>query len=88
MHNKVKAFIFGTVQKIKTACKRILVKTLCQCNTTLEAITAEAYVDTGVKVLIAVVLGTLLLTLLYALFNDVIGPTVGDRVYRLFEYAG
>ena len=32
---------------------------------------AEAYVDTGVKILIAVVIGALLLTLLYALFNDV-----------------
>ena len=30
---------------------------------------AEGYVDTGVKILIAVVLGALVLTLLYALLN-------------------
>ena len=88
MHNKVKTFIFGTVKKVKTSCKKFFKKAICQCNTTLEVTTAEAYVDTGVKVLIAVVIGALLLSLLYALFNDVIGPTVGDRVYRLFEYAG
>ena len=49
---------------------------------------AEAYVDTGVKVLIAVVLGALLLGLLYALFNDTIMPTVQEKVEGLFNYAG
>ena len=37
---------------------------------------AEGYVDTGVKILIAVVLGALLLAGLYALFNETILPTV------------
>ena len=42
----------------------------------IETKTAETYVDTGVKVLIAVVIGALLLTLLYALFEDTIMPSV------------
>lgn len=49
---------------------------------------AEAYVDTGVKILIAVVVGALLLTLCYALFNDTVMPTVTEKVQGLFEYAG
>ena len=49
---------------------------------------AEAYVDTGVKVLIAVVLGALLLALLYALFNDTIMPNVKAKVIELFNYVG
>ena len=49
---------------------------------------AEAYVDTGVKVLIAVVLGALVLTLLYGLFNDTIMPNVVSKVQELFNYAG
>lgn len=49
---------------------------------------AEGYVDSGVKILIAVVIGALLLTLLYALFGDVIMPAVSSRITSLFSYAG
>ncbi|MBR0349324.1 MAG: hypothetical protein IIX16_06760 [Clostridia bacterium] len=54
----------------------------------VESTVGEAYVDTGVKVLIAVVLGALVLTLLYALFNDTIMPNVVSKVQELFNYAG
>ena len=54
----------------------------------IETKTAETYVDTGVKVLIAVVIGALLLTLLYALFEDNIMPSVVTKVQELFNYAG
>ena len=47
---------------------------------------AEGYVDTGVKILIAVVLGALLLAGLYALFNETILPTVEGRITDLFDY--
>ena len=54
----------------------------------IETKKAETYVDTGVKVLIAVVVGALLLTLLYALFEDTIMPSVVTKVQGLFNYAG
>ena len=54
----------------------------------IETKTAETYVDTGVKVLIAVVIGALLLTLLYPLFEDTIMPSVVTKVQGLFNYAG
>ena len=54
----------------------------------IETKTAETYVDTGVKVLIAVVVGALLLTPLYALFEDTIMPSVVTKVQGLFNYAG
>ena len=50
--------------------------------------TAEGYVDTGVKVLISVVIGGLLLALLYTLFQDTVMPTVTQKVVELFSYAG
>lgn len=50
--------------------------------------TAEGYVDTGVKILIAVVIGALLLAGLYALFNTTIMPTVTNKVKSLFNYSG
>lgn len=48
----------------------------------------ENYVDTAVKILIAVVLGALLLARLYALFGDVVMPTLTQRVQEMFNYAG
>ena len=48
----------------------------------------EGYVDTGVKILIAVVIGALLLAGLYTLFNTTIMPTVTTKVTELFNYQG
>ncbi|PXX49241.1 hypothetical protein DFR60_11430 [Hungatella effluvii] len=42
----------------------------------------------GVKILIAVVIGALLLGGLYALFGDQILPTLNRRVTEMFNYAG
>ena len=48
----------------------------------------ENYVDTAVKILIAVVLGALLLAGLYALFGDVMMHTLTQRIQDMFNYAG
>jgi hypothetical protein len=49
---------------------------------------AEGYVDSGVKILIAVVIGALLLSLLYGLFNTTIMPTVTKKITELFNFKG
>ena len=49
---------------------------------------AEGYIDTAIKILIAVVLGALLLAGLYALFGDTVLPTLVDRIKEMFNYAG
>ena len=48
----------------------------------------ENYVDTAVKILIAVVLGALLLAGLYTLFGDVVMPTLTEKIQGMFNYAG
>ncbi|MBU5426965.1 hypothetical protein KQI41_11130 [Tissierella pigra] len=48
----------------------------------------EGYIDTAVKILIAVVLGALLLAGLYLLFGDVVMPTLTERIKEMFNYAG
>ena len=48
----------------------------------------EGYVDSGVKILIAVVIGALLLGGLYTLFDDTIMPTVTTKIQNLFNFAG
>ena len=50
-------------------------------------IKAEGYVDSGVKILIAVVIGALLLAGLYALFNTIM-PTVTQKVQGMFNFNG
>ena len=49
---------------------------------------AEGYVDSGVKILIAVVIGALLLGGLYPLFNTTIMPTVTSKITELFSFSG
>lgn len=48
----------------------------------------DGYIDTAVKILIAVVLGALLLAGLYALFGDVVMPTLTNKIKGMFNYAG
>lgn len=48
----------------------------------------ENYVDTAVKILIAIVIGALLLAGLYALFGDVVMPTLTNRIREMFNYSG
>ena len=49
---------------------------------------AENFVDSGIKILIAVVLGALLLGGLYALFGDTILPTLTNKVKEMFNFKG
>ena len=60
----------------------------CSVQSTLATKKAEGYVDSGVKILIAVVIGALLLAGLYALFNTTIMPTVTSKITSLFSYNG
>ncbi len=48
---------------------------------------SETYVDTGVKILIAVVIGALLLAALYVLFDKVVMPSLNNTVKNLFTKA-
>ena len=48
----------------------------------------DGYVSDGLRILISVVVGALLLAGLYALFNSTIMPTVTSKVQALFNYSG
>ena len=63
-------------------------KKIWRARTKLAETSGEGYVDTAIKILIAVVLGALLLAGLYALFNDTVLPTLVERVEEMFDYAG
>ena len=57
-------------------------------KTTLDNAKAEGYIDTGVKIIIGVVVGAVILGGLYARFDGVILPTLETRIDGMFDYAG
>ena len=76
----VKNAFFGIIRRVRLAFARM--------NTVAACARGENYVDSGVKILIAVVIGALLLGGLYALFGDTIMPTVTKKVEEMFEFKG
>jgi len=76
----MKKFINSIRNKINSAA--------CAVQSAIATKKAEGYVDSGVKILIAVVIGALLLGLLYTLFNSTIMPTVTTKITELFSYSG
>ncbi len=71
-------------KKIRNKVNSAIVSAKCA----IENRKAEGYVDSGVKILIAVVIGALLLAGLYTLFNSTIMPTVTSKITGLFSYSG
>ena len=69
-------------QKIKNKVNSVAAKL----QTVVASKKAEGYVDSGVKILIAVVIGALLLAGLYTLFNGTILPTLTTKITGLFNY--
>ena len=57
-------------------------------KTTLDNARAEGYIDTGVKIIIGVVVGAVILGGLYALFNGVVIPRLNTEIQDMFNYAG
>ena len=57
-------------------------------KSTLDNAKAEGYIDTGVKIIIGVVVGAVILGGLYALFNDDILPRLNTEIGEMFNYAG
>ena len=88
MFKKIKSFFKGVSSKAKSAYENTEAVIKAKVIRLVAGIRAEVYVDTGVKILIAVVVGALLLTLLYGLFNATIMPAVETRIGELFNYAG
>ena len=82
--NSIKKSVVYAVSTIK----RVISIAMLSVQATLASNRAEGYVDSGVKILIAVVIGALLLAGLYALFNTNIMPAVTQKITSLFNYSG
>ena len=59
-----------------------------QIRQALSGRSGEGFVDTAIKILMAVVIGALVLAGLYALFDETVLPTLTRRVQEMFSYSG
>ncbi|EHJ7843791.1 MAG: hypothetical protein KHW81_16060 [[Clostridium] innocuum] len=73
---------------MKKMMKRNLYCLQMQIKSKLKEHSGETYVDTAVKILIAVVIGALLLAGLYLLFNGTVLPTLKTKVIDMFNFKG
>ena len=72
------------INSIKNKCNSAIISA----RTAIESTSGEGYINTGVKIIIGVVIGGVLLAGLYALFNTTIIPTLTSKIAQMFNYAG
>ena len=76
----MKKFFGKVMQKANEAKARV--------QEVVTSVKAEGYVDTGVKIIIAVVIGGVILAGLYTLFNGTIIPNLNTEIGNMFSYSG
>ena len=76
------------INKIQSKFNAIAINAKTAATAAVDNARAEGFVDTGVKIIIAVVVGAVVLGGLYALFDGVILPTLETRIEGMFDYAG
>ena len=76
------------MKKMMNSIKTKGIALYCKTTAILRDKRGTGYIDTAVVILIAVVLGGLLLGGLYALFGDVVLPTLTRKIQEMFNYAG
>jgi hypothetical protein len=72
------------INSIKNKCNSAIISA----RTAIESTSGEGYIDTGVKIIIGVVIGGVILAGLYLLFNSTIMPTLSTKIGEMFNYGG
>jgi hypothetical protein len=76
------------MKKLAVKVRNQMIGKMLKVQSLLSSRKAEGFVDTAIKILMAVVIGALILAGLYALFGDTILPTLTQRIKEMFDYAG
>ena len=76
------------MRKLLNKAQMEMAKVMVKGREILAGNSGEGMVDSAVKILISIVIGALLLAGLYALFGDVILPTLQERIEEMFNFAG
>ena len=76
------------MKKLINAIKNKANSAIVSANTAIESTAGEGYVDTGVKIIVGVVIGGVILAGLYTLFDGTVIPTLTTKIGNMFNYAG
>ena len=76
------------MKKLINSIKNKFNSAVISAKTAIESTSGEGYIDTGVKIIIGVVIGGVILAGLYALFNTTVIPTLTTKIQGMFNYAG
>lgn len=76
------------MRKIATKVKDQITGKALLAKALLRSERGENFVDSAIRILIAVVIGTLLLAGLYTLFGDTVLPTLKQCIQEMFNYGG
>ena len=76
------------MKKLFKRIKKAFKKATIVVKIALANIAGEGYIDTGIKIIIGVVIGGIILAGLYALFNTTIIPTMTSNITDMFSYSG
>ena len=85
---KIANAVRAAVEPVVGSVKRFFSRKVTRTSAALASATGEGYVDTGVKIIIAVVVGGVILAGLYALFKTTILPTLNTKITEMFSYSG
>ena len=81
-------YCISAVKAFALSCISVICGALTRVKAAVCPAAGEGYIDTGVKIIISVVIGGLLLAGLYTLFNSTILPTLGTKISEMFTYTG
>ena len=76
------------MKKLINSIKNKVNSAIISARTAIESTSGEGYIDTGVKIIIGVVIGGVILAGLYLLFNSTIMPTLSSKIQGMFNYGG
>ncbi len=86
--NTIKTAIVSAVNTVRTKVQSVLFRGLAFSRRAMAGNAGEGYIDTAIKILIAVVLGALLLFTLYNLFGDTVLPKLEESINDMFGFGG
>ena len=88
LFNKIGNAFRKGLKKIRSGIERLSEKSMMRRHALAANRAGEGYIDTAIKIIIALVIGALLLGGLYTLFNSSVIPTMQTKVTDMFSYSG
>jgi hypothetical protein len=88
LFNTIKTAAVNTANTVRAKVQSLAVRGFGFSRRALAGNSGEGYIDTAIKILIAVVLGALLLFTLYTLFGDTVLPKLEEAINDMFGFGG